>query len=94
VGKYASRTARNLPVGDIVPAVLAMLCRDLYDGPLSLTLTRLAGDHPALAPARALAARIDALEAEVRAGVSDAVREAAHLAIELDVGLRALPETA
>ncbi len=93
MGKYASRTARNLPPTEIVPAVLAMLCRDLYDIPLLVTLTKLAGDHPALAPARLMARRIDVLEPKVRAGVVDAIREAADLAIQLDVGLRALPET-
>ncbi|MEM9070471.1 MAG: hypothetical protein AAGE52_18340 [Myxococcota bacterium] len=95
VGKYVSRTARNLPDGEIPPVLVAMLCRDLYalqEGRRASTVFReLAADYPA-ARARCQDAfdRIDALEAEVRAGEPGAVREAATLAMSIDSALRAL----
>jgi|GEM_PF-4975931 len=66
-----------------------MLCRDLYDRPLSSALS----GHAFLLPAHTIAVEIEALEARVRAGFVPEIRQAARLAIQLDVLLRALPDT-
>ncbi len=103
VGKYVSRVARNLPAAGDVPDVLVeMLVRDLYeleagvrasavfaklrgsgfDADLDAKLDEVSGGLDA----------IDALEARVRAGETEAVRRAAGLALRVDSRLRALEE--
>ena len=89
VGKYVARIARNVPIGGDVPNALApLLVKDLYDTHAgrraSARFEELAGTlaarHPSIDVARASLARIDALEAAVRAHEPAALREAAALA--------------
>lgn len=89
VGKYVARIARNVPAGGAVPAALApLLVKDLYEthagkrasARFAELADSLAAAHPAVDVARASLARIDALEAAVRAHEPAALREAAALA--------------
>ena len=89
VGKYVARIARNVVVGTDVPKPLApLLVKDLYETyagkRASARFAELAdaiiAPHPSLDVARAALARIDALEAAVRAQEPAALREAAALA--------------
>ena len=96
VGKYVSRTARNLPAGPVPPRLVAMLVKDLWDlpagGGASAVLYRLAPEdaEPELAAARAALAAADALEDAVRRGDEAAVRQAARHALEAEGALRTL----
>jgi hypothetical protein len=89
VGKYVARIARNVAPGADVPAALVpLLVKDLYEthagarasARFAELAAELAAPHPSLEVARASLARIDALEAEVRAREPAALREAAALA--------------
>lgn len=89
VGKYVSRIARNVAPGADVPSALApMLVKDLYETyqkrRASERFEELARDlspePPSVDVARSSLARIDALEASVRAHDPAALREAAALA--------------
>lgn len=89
VGKYVARIARNVPAGADVPKALApLLVKDLYETHTgrraSARFAELAGGlgaaHPSVEVVRTSLARIDALEASVRAHEPAALREAAALA--------------
>lgn len=100
VGKYAARTARNIPRGAVPDALFEMLLKDLYaiDGrrPASVVFAELAEPLEQLAAdarideCRRLLAEIDGLERAVRERDRDALHRAAELALELDGRLRAL----
>lgn len=105
VGKYVSRTARNLPPGPVPAPLLEMLAKDLWalpaGGTASEVFRRLAAPllgepvpDPRLAVVGAHLAEIDGLEAEVRAGRDAAVRRACALALEVEALLRALAREA
>lgn len=105
VGKYLARTARNLPADGgerLEGPLLAMLLTDLYGAPGGVRprqrFTALAAELGAAGPtsrpvldevAQALA-RLDELEAAVRAGGGAAVAEARRLALAIDRQLREL----
>jgi hypothetical protein len=103
VGKYLARTARNLPPGadGLEEELLGMLLRDLYgSGAGSRPGLRFAELRQELAPllagpelavlgeAAAALGRLDAIEAEVRAGA--AVAEALRCALLVETKLRQL----
>lgn len=101
VGKYLTRTARNLPSSGAVDAgLLAMLCRDLYGGAGSARpaarLAALAAELPPrfaderLGQAAAGLAELERCEAAVRAGRADAVGQATALALQVEQLLRAI----
>lgn len=97
VGKYIARTARNVRDQAWTPELAAMLCRDLFElrgGRASVVFEALAqpvearlGAQPALERARALLARIDASEADVRRGEPAACAVAGQLALAVDEAL-------
>lgn len=100
VGKYASRTARNIPQGQVPDVLFEMLLKDLYeiDGrrsasaafeELAVPLEQLVEDAR-IGECRALLREIDDLERAVRERSQAALRRAAELALELDGRLRAL----
>jgi len=100
VGKYVSRTARNLPEGQVPEVLIGMLIRDLYaiDGSRSASaafeelagpLEQLEGDAR-IGECRKMLVEIDGLEHEVRVGEDGALRRAAELALEIDGRLRAI----
>jgi hypothetical protein len=105
VGKYVSRTARNLPPGPVPPPLLEMLAKDLWalpaGGTASEVFARLAAPlrgapspDPRLAGVGACLAEIDGLEADVRAGRDAAVRRACALALEVETLLRTMAREA
>jgi hypothetical protein len=97
VGKYVARAARNLPP-EPTPEMIGLLIRDLYElrpgSRASAVFAALADGiaAPSLQEVRALFAAIDALEADVRAGVPAAVARAAALARAIEAQLRRLLE--
>lgn len=95
VGKYVARTARNLPAQP-TREMIDMLVRDLYElrpgqraSRVFASLAQFAGAPP-FDDVRALFSEIDALEAEVRAGVPTAVTRAAAIAQDIETRLRAI----
>lgn len=105
VGKYVSRTARNLPPGPVPTPLVEMLAKDLWalpaGGTASEVFARLAAPllaapsaDPRLRTVEAHLVEIDGLEADVRAGREDAVRRASLLALEVEALLRALAREA
>lgn len=104
VGKYLARTARNLPPDGerLEGPLLAMLVTDLYGAPGGVRprqrFTELAAELvaasrtvlPSLDEAAQALARLDELEADVRAGGGGAVAEARRLALAIDQRLRGL----
>jgi len=94
LGKYISRTARNLPDGPIPDNLLGLLVKDLYatDGRrrASALFNALVGPieqivrDERLDSCRELLGEIDRRETEVRAGNPDTVRRVAALAIKID----------
>lgn len=98
VGKYVARTARNLPAEGVVePALVAMMCRDLYDlpagGRASALLAARAVELPAdprLAQAQALLVEADGLEGELRGGGAAALARARVIALTVEDLLRAV----
>ncbi len=98
VGKYISRTARNIGAAPISAPLLRMLIKDLYhlDGEhtASAVFARLAAPIEAQKPdrwidrCRVLLRKIDEIEPAVRRGDDDAVHLAATMAIEIDTLLR------
>jgi hypothetical protein len=100
VGKYVSRTARNLPQGDVPEVLRGMLLKDLYaiDGERRASavfeehaarLERLTPD-PRIPRCRDLLREIDGLEPGIRGGDGAALHRAAELALEVDSLLRGL----
>ncbi len=93
VGKYLTRTARNLPGGAVPDALIPLLTKDLYatDGKRSASQVFEVLGRPLLeAPfdtrldtCRARLAQIDALETSVRRVEQPALRRAAQLALEV-----------
>ncbi len=107
VGKYVARTAKNVsgnPNAALPEVLISMLVRDLFalDGtrPASAVLEERARAHPRLTAdarvtsARARLAEVDALEARVRAGQPEAIRQACAAAREVESLLRALARDA
>ena len=100
VGKYVSRTARNIPAGDIPEVLHGMLLEDLFaiDGqrPASAVFEELAAPleqelkDERLGECRDLLVEIDGLEQAIRGGEVEALRRAAELALEIDARLRAV----
>lgn len=100
VGKYTSRTARNIPRGEVPGVLVSMLLADLYatDGrrPASAVFEELAAPLEALVgdrrigECRELLREIDGLERAIRGGDEQALRRAAELALAVDGQLRAL----
>ncbi len=100
VGKYVARTAHNVGEAAWTTELGAMLGRDLYAlpggrasavfaagaGPIAAAI----GPQPELEKARALLARIDALESAVRQGEQPALIHAARLALDVERSLREL----
>lgn len=85
VGKRIARTARNVRVFPVPPAILALLVKDLYaiDGSARASAVFEARAHDAIDEAlcRDALRAIDAIEHDVRAGDEHAVREAIRLAL-------------
>lgn len=101
VGKYVARIARNVAEGSDVPAALVpLLAKDLYEAPgggrPSARFAELAEgiDDRRLDEARGLLARIDAIEADVRAGAREACNEACVAALRVERLLRELASEA
>lgn len=97
VGKYVARIARNVAEGAEVPAALVpLLAKDLYEAPgggrPSARFAELAEgiEDPRIDAARELLLRLDAIEAEVRAGERGACKEACVAAIRIERLLREL----
>jgi hypothetical protein len=99
VGKYVSRTARNVPEQGWTPDLAAMLCHDLFElagGRASVVFENLAkpiedltGPQPDLARVRGLLAEIDVLESAVRQSEPSALDRAAQMALAVEKTLRA-----
>jgi hypothetical protein len=95
VGKRIARTARNVRDMPITEPVRAMLIKDLYaiDGHTRASVVfqermrPLGAMHPLHALGPVLAA-IDALECELRAGNTEAIRDALMLACEVSDAIR------
>jgi hypothetical protein len=100
VGKYVSRTARNIPEGDVPEVLFGMLLKDLFaiDGQrrASAAFEELAApleqelDDARLGECRGMLAEIDGLEEALGGGDVTALRRAAELALEVDARLRAI----
>lgn len=96
VGKRIARTARNVREAPLPLPILALLLKDLYaiDGSTRASEVFRARRAPLakldLADVADALARIDALEAEVRANEADAVREALALAVLVSDRIAAL----
>lgn len=101
VGKYLTRTARNLPASEAIDGGLVeMLCRDLYGAAGSerpaARLSALVAEFPPafsdkrLEQAAATLAELERCEPAVRSGRADAVARAAALALQVEQLLRAL----
>lgn len=100
VGKYVSRTARNIPEGDVPEVLYGMLLKDLYaiDGErrASAVFEELAApleqevEDARIGECRELLAEVDGLEPAIRGGEGEALRRAAGLALEIDSRLRAV----
>lgn len=106
VGKHVARAACNIRPGEPAPpALVDMLARDLYalrggaraSQVLEESVARSGGSldtEQSVRRCRALLREADALEAEVRAGVGDAVGRAAEIAREVHEVLRAATRAA
>ncbi|RLB53725.1 MAG: hypothetical protein DRJ42_11165 [Deltaproteobacteria bacterium] len=97
VGKYVARIAHNIGSGPIPVALAGLLAGDLYDLGAGRSASQVFADYAAVLgeepELQAVAARleaVDALEAGVRAGDQDSMREAAAHALAIEVELRAL----
>jgi len=100
VGKYVSRTARNLPEGDVPEVLVGMLLKDLYsidgDRSASAAFEELAAPLEQLerdvriGECREMLGEIDGLERAIRDGETSALRRAAELALEIGIRLRAV----
>jgi hypothetical protein len=96
VGKYIARIASNVKAGDVPPALVPLLARDLYELPsggraserfaaLSVGLEK----NEYLQTAKKHLATIDRLEPGVRAGEPEACKDACVLALNVAAVLRA-----
>lgn len=95
-----SRTARNLPAGEIPDPLVKLMIADLYetDGarPASVIFEELAAQlelhsrDPRLDRCRRLLEEIDGLESRIRKGDDPSVRTAGANALEIDALLRSL----
>jgi hypothetical protein len=100
VGKYITRTARNVADGEWTPDLIAMLLDDLYDlrGERALQVflritplgTRPLATYPEWSTVHAMLCELDAMESELRAGKQSALRRAQGLALSVECTLRAL----
>ena len=99
VGKYISRTARNLTDREVTPTLLSLLLADLYatDGANRASelfekgvgaLGRHLEKSRPIERCRKLLKEIDDLETRVREGEPDAAQRAAAMAVEVDDRLR------
>ncbi len=100
VGKYISRTARNLGEGEVQSGLLKLLVVDLFEiddrrtalqlfEELAAPLFETSGNDD-LVKCRSLLQRIDGLEDAIRKGDNGAIRQASAMAIEVDELLRKL----
>ncbi|MBW2462105.1 MAG: hypothetical protein JRH11_10700 [Deltaproteobacteria bacterium] len=97
VGKYVARIAHNIGSGPIPVALAGLLARDLYDlgdgrsaSQMFAEYAAALGEEPELKEVATRLAAVDSLEAGVRAGDQDAMREAAVHALGIERQLRAL----
>jgi len=101
VGKYVARTAHNVPASRVVPEPLVdMLLKDLFELDRGRRASSVFEEgarpieerrpDPRLVEVRALLGELDAMEADMRAHVPEALSRAVAIALEVEALLRGL----